>query len=115
MAKNRDAGRSDKAAYCNSCPVNTGCWDRHRAHVREYVPALAALADDISKTHQGMDYIREFQKQTEQTDGGSFTEPFMAVMMGNMEDGARVAGGFPPKERGTSTLTWPLQTRRPVP
>lgn len=97
--------------YCNTCPVKVECWQDHRTRVREAFPDLTQLADQIAETHRGADYFTEWQKQTDQA-GDRFVEPYMALMTGNMEDGGRVQQGLGPKDRGRSSLTWPLQPRR---
>jgi hypothetical protein len=102
---------SEQTAYCNNCPSGPSCWQDHRTRVRELFPDITALADEIAKTHQGPAYIEEFKRQTGQ-EGATFQEPYLAVMMGNMEDGGRVQGGLPPKERGAWTTKWPLEPRR---
>lgn len=98
--------------YCSrACRRGATCWDRHRDRVRTLYPDLAALADDIAKTHKGQAYIEEWLKRTAQrTD--RLVEPFTTVMMGNMEDGGCVAIGGRPKDRGDSTLAWPLAVLR---
>ena len=94
--------------YCNRCRQAATCWPRHRARVRALMPAAAVLVDEIARTHKGPEVVLEFMRRSGQTDTNHIREPYTAVMMGNMQDGAQVASGARPAERGDGTLTWPL-------
>lgn len=94
--------------YCNRCPKGQACWTRHKARVRTITPALCALADELLQTHHGPAYVIELCRRTGQDPSQSMSEPYLSVMMGNMEDGVRVAGDQPPSDRGSGSLAWPL-------
>jgi len=100
---------SDRAElYCGArCSRGQKCWTRHQARVRELFPDSTQLADEIAQTHRGTDYMLEWMRRTGQ-DPDHILEPYTALMMGNTEDGGCVAEGAPPKDRGHSSLTWPL-------
>jgi len=96
------------AIYCGQgCRRSSKCWDRHRDRVRMMFPDLTQLADEIAETHRGAAYMTEWLKQSGQSPE-SLVEPFSSVVMGNMEDGAAVASGGRPKDRGEWSLAWPL-------
>ena len=97
-------------SHCNDCGVNAECWKAHRARVRSIVPELCAYVD--SWPERGQDYMLRAQREFSQ--GDKVIEPYTSVMMGNMEDGARVYAGEGPKDRKDSTLTWPLTPVPPV-
>jgi hypothetical protein len=96
-----------RGLFCNRCVRATACWTRHRARVEGIIPELAKLATEIAETHRGAEYVDAFRKATKQT-GDRFVEPFLAVMSGNMQDGAAVGVGGRPNDRGRASLTWPL-------
>lgn len=88
--------------FCSvTCPLNKDCWDRHRDRVRGMYPAATARADSFSYL-RGEEYTQAIQVHMRGR------EPYLTVMTGNIEDGALVADGHPPKSRGQDTLTWPL-------
>lgn len=101
--------------YCGRCSQSKECWKRHRVRVHTISPDLAALCEKIGKENpQSKDFIRAWLKATDQSPK-HFVEPFSSVMQGNTEDGARIALGDAPKDRGPQTLTWPLEQLTPVP
>jgi hypothetical protein len=97
--------------YCNQCPNATECWQRHRTRVKVLLPDLTALADELAEKYRGPAYIQKFAQMTN-TPKDAVAEPYLVVMMGNMEDGTRVANSGPPADRGPGTLTWPLESLR---
>ena len=113
MARQRNQGSGpplgNRPTYCNHCSLNAACWNAHRGRVRTLFPELTAYLDTWTET--GAAYLMRIQTEFS-ADGKTVTEPYLNVMMGNMEDGARIANDIPPKDRGNGTLTWPLT---PVP
>jgi hypothetical protein len=102
----------DNAVYCNQkCPLSQDCWTRHRDRVRELYPDLVALSDRIATRYQGQAYMEEWVRVTRQH-GTAFVEPYLNVLMGNMEDGVLRAQDQPAKYRGAGTLSWPLKRLR---
>jgi hypothetical protein len=101
------ADDTDGVLYCNHCPQGPACWQRHRARVRLLLPAATELADRIAKTCKGKDYVLAYAKAVG-TPPDKISEPYLVVMMGNMEDGTHVAHDAPPKDRRPGTLAWPL-------
>lgn len=111
MVKYGLADDDGRQLYCGSkCPRSGACWENHRTRVRELYPDLARIADKIAQKHHGAAYMHEWLKQSKQT-AENFCEPFSSVMMGNIADGAAVAHGKTPKDRGDWSLTWPLTLR----
>lgn len=95
-------GEGSKDMYCNGCILKSACWEAHRARVRQEFPDVAARIDEMGKKPNGHKLIMDFVK-----DNG--TEPYMSMMMGNMEDGARIASKMKPKDRGPYTLKYPFK------
>ena len=95
---------------CGRCDRAAACWDRHRERVRGLLPAMTEIADAIAASGvTGEDYIKEFQRQIGEKDPHQIVEPYLLVMMGNMEDGNYVAGTGKPVHRKETSLTWPLK------
>lgn len=90
---------------CSICSVRNDCWQAHRRRVQSILPALCREVDQIFDEHGTQEGVRIcFERY------GS--EPYAAVMVGNMEDGAAIAAGEPPNDRGPYTLSWPLEPLR---
>jgi len=97
-----------REAYCGrACVQADACWQRHRARVRGIVPDLAATCDRVGALGLGDKFMAEFARQSNQPID-KVIEPYTAIMMGNMQDGAYVATTGVAKQRGECTLTWPL-------
>ena len=95
--------------YCSrGCPMKNDCWDVHRRRVRTLMPGLMAEMDRLAETVRGPELVKLWW------DTYHGAPPDVAVMSGNMEDGACVASGGPPKDRGEfCSLTWPLTSLPP--
>jgi hypothetical protein len=102
---------SPRSSYCNECPQNEPCWFRHRGRVMFLLPVVTASFLDLAMQKQmedpnaGPEIVKAWFEQHHMAD------PFSTVLAGNMEDGARVAAGESPKDRGAFTLPWPLAPR----
>ncbi len=93
-----------KNLYCSrACPVGQDCWEVHRRRAAGFFPALAAEFNELAETLQGDAVVREWAARHD-----GLAPPEVLVMTGNLEDGARVAQGGVPKDRGEWSLTWPL-------
>jgi len=104
-------GKSSDGAqiYCGErCPLRETCWTKHQERTRTNFPDMTEAFDNLAKRYQGPELIKRWVKLTKQPTH-RFTEPYMSTMMGNMEDGSRVAIGLAPKDRGPYTLPWPLR------
>lgn len=98
---------------CHRCAINDKCWDRHRDRVREMFPDLTAEVDAIAASGlKGDAYMKAVQALNEEM-SDILVEPYIAVMAGNLKDGAQVATNSPLTDRGSSTLTWPLKVLTP--
>jgi hypothetical protein len=87
--------------YCNGCPMAQACWEVHKDRVRKFVPAVAEHIDDLGKQENGQQKIAEFVKEHK-------TEPYTALMAGNMEDAMYVLTSGKPKDRGKMTIPYPF-------
>lgn len=101
---------TNRETYCARCPKAHGCWDEHRYRARELFPDMTAAFDKLAETLQGPALVEEWIKTSGQS-VDHFVEPYSTLMLGNMEDGILVADELPPKDRGHSSLTWPLVIR----
>ncbi len=72
-----------RRAYCTACPMAQACWEIHRARCRKFYPDACALIDELGAKPDGQKKIGAFIRKHK-------TEPYMAVMMGNLEDGMHV-------------------------
>jgi len=89
-------------SYCNDCQLARLCWDIHRDRVRVMVPTLTATLDQIAEeTGGGEAYLQALKDR-------DLMDAYLAVSLGNMEDGATLYAGGLPKDRGSASLTWPL-------
>ncbi len=91
-----------KGAYCNACPMAKSCWEIHRARCKEMFPDACALIDKLASEPDGQKKIGEFIRKHK-------AEPYMSVMMGNLEDGMHVINTGKPKDRGELTLPYPFK------
>ena len=89
-------------AYCNGCPLSVACWETHRNRVQEIFPDIAAKIDELGKEKDGTQKIIEFVKKHK-------TEPYIAVMQGNMEDAGLILSTGKPKDRKQFTLKYPFE------
>lgn len=90
---------------CEDCPVRRDCWQVHRKRAKSLFPAACSEVDRLCEKHGGQEGVRRFVERHK-------FEPYIAMMAGNLEDGAAIAAGEPPKDRGPYTLTWPLEPLR---
>jgi hypothetical protein len=90
------------AGYCNTCQFAQACWQLHRERCQKHLPDICAHIDELGKQPDGQKKIMEFVKKHK-------TEPYSAIMMGNLEDGAHIACKLPPKDRGELTLKFPFK------
>lgn len=100
-----------KELACARCDLKQACWKRHQDRTRELLPISTALSDQIvQEGFLGEGYMREFKKRTDDTPLDT-NEPFITVMLSNIEDGGVVAEGGRPvaHERTGVRLTWPLK------
>jgi hypothetical protein len=87
--------------YCNACPLSQECWTNHRKRVQKNFPDVCALIDELGKKTNGQKLIHEFIRRHK-------TEPYSAVLAGNITDGSFISAGQPPQERGEMTLKYPF-------
>jgi len=95
----------DSAMYCNGCVAGKECWEKHKLRVAGFTPDLVAEFEKRAKTVQGPELVKQWM------DEFGMGDPYTHVMLGNIEDGGRVASGFQPTDREDMTLSWPLQER----
>ena len=92
-----------KEGYCNNCPLNDKCWEAHGDRVRQAMPELTAIidkkSDELNDTHKLMLWIQKNLKGA---------DPYIAVMMGNIEDSKLIELGGKPKHRSFLTLPYPF-------
>ena len=94
--------RKQGNAFCNGCTMGKACWEAHRARCKQMFPDLCAHIDELGKQPNGQKLIMEFIKKHK-------TEPYMTMMMGNLEDGMFVVSTGKPKDRGDATLKYPFE------
>lgn len=102
MTKQAEAGvpvSGQGIDICSTCVMGQACWAAHRGRVAEMVPDIVKAAEEHYKN--GGD-LNAFVKK-------HGTEPYIAVMTGNMEDGGFVASTGRPKDRGEATLPYPFE------
>lgn len=87
-----------KEGYCNTCPLSEKCWVKHRERVKSHVPELAEYIDMIAAMPGKIEYVA-FMKE-----GGA--DPYLSVMMGNLQDGAYVVSLGKPMDRGEMTIPY---------
>lgn len=90
-----------KEGYCNKCPLSAKCWDKHREKVKSVVPELAEYIDYICREPSKKEY------QKFMNSGGA--DPYLSIMMGNLQDGATVVATGKPVNRGEMTLPYPFK------
>lgn len=98
-----------RGVYCgrqnDGCPISQECWDAHRARVNELLPGIAEF---IGKLEEKGLKGPELAKMVFDELG---TEPYSAVMAGNLEDGSLVSAGMHPKDRGEMTIPYPFKEK----
>ncbi len=114
VSLHRGTAWADGALYCNTCPRGPECWPKHRERVRRIVPDLMKLLDDLAATGlRGPELVRAYAAKVAENTGhdpSTIAPPEVHVMTGNIEDGASVAGGHPPKDRGEFSLRYPFES-----
>lgn len=88
--------------HCNNCILASKCWGLHRERAKRFFPDLAERIDNLGKEKDGADKIAELIKA-----GGA--DPYMSMMLGNMEDGMLVEKGLQVKDRKEFTLKYPFK------
>lgn len=88
--------------YCNACPIAKECWELHRQRVKKIMPELAEHIDQLASQPNGQELIAKFVSENK-------VEPYVSVMMGNIEDGALTSHSKPVKDRGEYTLKYPFE------
>ena len=91
-----------QGAYCNGCHMAKACWEIHRARCQQIVPNACEHIDQLSAEKDGQKKIMEFIKEHK-------TEPYSAIMMGNMEDAISIIHTGKPKDREKFTLPYPFK------
>ena len=99
-------GIKGRPGFCNMCPLAQKCWEAHRDRVRQLFPDLCKVFDDKLEEIKDPDkfrawWIRNFDE----------TDPYLSVMMGNMEDAQTIKRGGKVKSRGYGTLAYPFNTK----
>lgn len=88
-----------KTAYCNGCFLSKACWEAHRARAKQGFPDLANHVDEIGTDKKAYSkFINE---------GG--VDPYLTMMMGNIEDSMAITLTGKPKDRGQYTLKYPFE------
>lgn len=102
----RLVARSDGSAFCTRCPHSQACWTLHRDRVQRLLPEASrrfeALAASVGGPAAATTWVREFKAP----------DPFTALVMANLQDGAHVSVGWKPKDRGPATIPWPIPEAR---
>jgi len=106
----RHAPMKDGESACNLCSRKQGCWERHKARVREQVPDLVDHFKELVRQCGG-DAARAVVFYSAMVGGGP--DPYTLVAAGNAQDGALVGQGGKPKDRGPWTLPWPIGKKLP--
>lgn len=111
--------RPGREVYCNrACGEREKCWRRHKDRVREILPGITELADQVAADgFVGPAYIFELTRRLGESQGQALDttkpiEPYVLLMSGNIEDGILCGEGHGPKDRGPVTLAWPLHPLR---
>jgi hypothetical protein len=94
-------GKSPLGVYCNRCPLSQGCWAEHRARVERLAPNACAELRQLVEELGSDAGVREMMRR-------HGVEPYINVMLGNLDDGVRVAAGDAPLDRGPWTLPYPF-------
>lgn len=84
--------------YCGRCPLAEPCWFRHRGRIMWLLPALSAQT--IAYHRKARTDDPDALPGEPQTD----EDPFVGALGANLEDGARVAAGQLPKDRGPLSI-----------
>lgn len=90
--------------YCNTCPLAVQCWESHRARVRQLFPDLCKVIDEKAKELQGPALVKWIMHKY-----GS--DPYLSVMVGNLEDAQLIKLGRTVKDRGECTLAYPFNVK----
>lgn len=101
------ATNEDRGSYCQTCPLHESCWEQHKERVRDLFPDLVAVFDEMVEEAGGRGdlAVKRFHDEF----GG--TEPYLSVMMGNLEDGILAQKKGQVKDRGEGTLPYPFMNR----
>ena len=91
--------------YCNDCPTQTECWNKHKSRVATIFPESTKAFEEMAKEVQGPDLMKQWFDLVKTAD------PYTLVMTGNLEDGSLVASNLPPADRGEGTLPTELWQR----
>lgn len=89
--------------YCGRCPKSQACWDAHRARVKSAVPEACQAFEDLVAEVGSQKAVAQMLAEFQQAD------PYSTVMMGNLQDGSRVANKMAPMDRERFTIPWPLR------
>ena len=90
--------------HCSSRPKSQECWDRRRERAAALFPAAQAEADRILAGCGGDGRLAVLRYSAEH----GMPPPDIAATGRNLQDGAEVARGRKPRDRGIATLAWPL-------
>lgn len=95
----------DRGIYCNSCPLNQSCWDKHKKRTAQVWPEVTSEFERMAQNMKGkgQELVRLWWNTHKVAD------PYTLVMTGNIEDGAAIAQGAAPKDRGPATLSYPFE------
>jgi len=97
---------------CHICPKAQTCWQKHRERLRQIVPGLMEIEDELeAKGITGAAFLPAYAARIEELGGGkNAVPPEVSAMGGNMEDGVSVAAGGMPKDRGDWTMRYPFRS-----
>lgn len=97
------AGHGDMPMYCNTCSMKEGCWQKHRDRMNKMFPALAEEIERLVKSGMSGPELVKHWFRTYKT-----ADPYMAGMLGNLQDGASVKATGKPTDRQEATLPYPF-------
>jgi len=91
--------------YCNRCPLNRECWEKHKARVSALLPALTEEFEKMAAEVLGSELVMRFHEKFNTLD------PYSRVLGANLADGINIATVGTPIDRGAwATIPWPFLT-----
>lgn len=107
-------GAGQPLPTCSECPAAAECWTKHRDRVRTLFPDLMGVLDRLTATGlRGGALVTAYAVEVSallDLPPNKVAPPEMHVMLGNLEDGSRIAAGMEPQDRGPGTLRYPFES-----
>lgn len=87
---------------CQNCEKADSCWKLHKERVASIVPDLVAHFEEMAKTYKGSELTKKWNEIY------GVADPYLSVVIGNIQDGSYCALTGRPKDREEFTVPYPF-------